>query len=92
MKIQKINNYMSYKGNPKPIRNDEINKAKKFDVLDIKSKNINDGENFNLTIKKNVVSQVNEETNVDKINRIKDSINNKTYSIDVEEIVKILLK
>lgn len=44
------------------------------------------------SIKKKLVSQINEETDAEKINRIKESINNKTYSIDVEEIVKRLLK
>lgn len=96
MKIQNINNnnYINYKGNSNTIKKEEIsNKENKFDVIDIKGKNINDEGNFTpQSIKKKVVSQINEETDIDKINRIRDSINNKTYSIDVEEIVKRLLR
>ena len=92
MKIQNINNknYINHKKNSNFIKQEEINKQNKYDVIDFKGKN---KENVSLqSIKKKVVSQINEETNADKINRIKDSINNKTYSIDVEEIVKRLLK
>lgn len=92
MKVQNINNknYINYKSNSNEIKKEEINKENKYDVIDFKGKN---KENVSLqSIKKKVVSQINKETNADKINRIKDSINNKTYSIDVEEIVKRLLK
>ncbi|HAS92597.1 MAG: flagellar biosynthesis anti-sigma factor FlgM [Tissierellia bacterium] len=92
MKINNINNnnYINYKGNSNLIKKEEINKENKYDVIDFNNKN---KENISLqSIKKKVVSQINEETNADKINRIKDSINNKTYSIDVEEIVRRLLR
>jgi len=92
MKVQNINNknYINYKSNSNEIKKEEINKENKYDVIELKGKN---KENVSLqSIKKKVVSQINKETNADKINRIKDSINNKTYSIDVEEIVKRLLK
>lgn len=92
MKIQNINNknYINYKSSSNEIKKEEINKENKYDVIELKGKN---KENVSLqSIKKKVVSQINKETNADKINRIKDSINNKTYSIDVEEIVKRLLK
>ena len=92
MKINNINNnnYINYKGNSNLIKKEEINKENKYDVIDFNNKN---KENISLqSIKKKVVSQINEETNADKINRIKESINNKTYSIDVEEIVRRLLK
>ena len=92
MKIQNINNknYINHKKNSNFIKQEEINKQNKYDVIDFKGKN---KENVSLqSIKKKVVSQINKETNADKINRIKDSIKNKTYSIDVEEIVKRLLK
>lgn len=93
MKIQNINNFMSYKTNSKQTKNDETVKTKKYDVIDIKSKSTNNSDNLNISsIKKKVVSQINEETGADKINRIKDSINNKTYSIDVDEIVRKLLQ
>ncbi|MBP7279058.1 MAG: flagellar biosynthesis anti-sigma factor FlgM [Sedimentibacter sp.] len=92
MKINNINNnnYINYKGNSNLIKKEEINKENKYDVIDFNNKN---KENISLqSIKKKLVSQINEETNADKINRIKDSINNKTYSIDVEEIVRRLLR
>jgi|LSQX01.2.fsa_nt_gb anti-sigma28 factor (negative regulator of flagellin synthesis) len=92
MKIQNINNknYINYRSNSNEIKKEEINKENKYDVIELKGKN---KENVSLqSIKKKVVSQINKETNADKINRIKDSIKNKTYSIDVEEIVKRLLK
>lgn len=92
MRIQNINNYMGCMG-AKPAKKDEINKqSNKYDVVEIKNKK-NDKETLSLnTIKKNIVSKVCEDTSIEKINEIKDSINNKTYSIDVEEIVKRMLK
>jgi len=92
MKIQNVNNYMNYKGNTKPIKNEEHTKAKNYDVIEIKNKPIQKEETKLESIKKNVVEKINQETNADKINRIKESIHNKTYSIDVEEIVNKLLK
>lgn len=90
MKIQNINNnYMGYKG-AKPVKKEEIHEAGKYDTIEIKNKN-KDRSDIN-SIKKNIVSEIKEETSAEKINKIKDSINNKTYSIDVEEIVKRLLK
>lgn len=94
MKIQNINNnkYVNYKST-NIINKEEMNKENKYDVIDIKGKGINGEGNISLqSIKKKVVSQINEETKIDKINRIRDSINNKTYSIDVEEIVRRILK
>lgn len=92
MKIQNISNYMNYKGSTKPIKNEEQIKAKNYDVIEIKGK-LPQQEDMKLeTIKKDVVSQVDKESNAEKINRIKESINNKTYSIDVEEILNNLLK
>ena len=93
MKIQNINNYMNYKSNINPIKKDEVSKDNKYDVIEIKNKNASDKQSLSVnSIKKNIVSKINEETNTDKINKIKDSINNKTYSIDVDEIVRKLLK
>ncbi len=95
MKIQNIknNNYINFKGNSKSIKKEEINKENKFDVIEIKNKNIKHEGNLNpQSIKKKIVSQINEETNADKIKSIRYSINNKTYSIDAEEIVGKLLK
>ena len=93
MKIQNINNYMNYKSNINPIKKDEVSKDNKYDVIEIKNKNASDKQSLSVnSIKKNIVSKINEETNTNKINKIKDSINNKTYSIDVDEIVRKLLK
>ncbi len=92
MKIQNISNHMNFKGNAKPIKNEEQVKAKNYDVIEIKSKIPRQDETKLESIKKNVVEKINQETNAEKINRIKESINNKTYSIDVEEIVNKFLK
>lgn len=93
MKIQNINNYMNYKGSTKPIKNNESVKTKNYDVIDIKNKSAQDKHEVKLdSIKKEVVSKVNKETSIDKINKIKESINNKTYNIDVDEIVSKLFK
>ena len=93
MKIQNINNYMNYKGNTRPIKNNESVKTKNYDVIDIKNKSSQDKSDVKLdSIKKDVVSKVNKETSVDKINRIKESVNNNTYKIDVDEIVSKLFK
>lgn len=92
MKIQNISNYMNYKGISKPIKNTEQVKAKNYDVIEIKGK-VTLQEDIKLeSIKKNIVEKINQETNAEKINKIKESINNKTYCIDVEEIVNKLLK
>ena len=93
MKIQNINNYMNYKGNTRPIKNNESVKTKNYDVIDIKNKSSQDKSDVKLdSIKKDVVSKVNKETSVDKINGIKESVNNNTYKIDVDEIVSKLFK
>jgi anti-sigma28 factor (negative regulator of flagellin synthesis) len=95
MKIQNINNnnHISFKNSPNVNKKEEVNKANKYDVIEFKVNNEKGDENISLhSIKRKLVSQINEESNGDKINRIKESINNKTYSIDVEEIVNRLLK
>lgn len=92
MKIQNISNYMNYKGSTKTIKNEEQYKAKNYDVIEIKGK-VSVQKDIKIeSIKKNVAEKINEETNIEKINRIKESINNKTYSIDVKKIVEKLLK
>lgn len=93
MKIQNISNFINYKGNSKPIKNEELAKAKKYDVIEINGKSQKDGKASTLnSIKQKVVSQVDKETNAEKINKIKESLNNNSYKIDVEEIVNKLLK
>lgn len=96
MKIQNINNnnYINYKNNPNYVKKEKNIKENKYDVIDIKSKTIKD-EDKSISpqmIKRKLISEINQETDADKINRIKESIKNKTYSIDVEEIVNKLLK
>ncbi|WMJ78585.1 MULTISPECIES: flagellar biosynthesis anti-sigma factor FlgM [unclassified Sedimentibacter] len=91
MKIQNISNYMNYKASTRTVKNEESVKSKKFDVIEIKSST--DQDELKLTsIKKDVTNKINKETDAEKINRIKESINNRTYSVDVEEIVNKLLK
>ena len=99
MKIQNINNnnHINFKGSSNVNRKEEVNKANKYDLIDIKANNIKNNEkgddNISLhSIKRKLLAEINEETSVDKINRIKESINNKNYSIDVDEIVNSLLK
>ncbi|MGB4439919.1 MAG: flagellar biosynthesis anti-sigma factor FlgM [Sedimentibacter sp.] len=95
MKIQNINNYMNYKGNTKPVKSEESVKTKKYDVIDIKNKTASANEKQDIkldNIKNDVVTQVNTEIDVDKINKIKENVNNNTYKFDVDEIVNKLLK
>jgi len=99
MKIQNINNnnHINFKSSSNVNRKEEVNKANKYDLIDIKANNIKNNEkgddNISLhSIKRKLLAEINEETSVDKINRIKESINNKNYSIDVDEIVNSLLK
>lgn len=93
MKIQNISNYMNYKGNSKPVKAEDTVKVKNYDVIEIKNKSQKDKEASSInSIKNKVVQQMNEESNAEKISRIKESVNNKTYTIDVEDIVNKLLK
>lgn len=92
MKIQNINNYMSYKSSSKAVKNEESVKAKKYDVIDIKSRTSENADAFIISIKNDVVSKINQETNTEKLNEIKNSIDAKTYSIDAEEIARRLLE
>ena len=93
MKIQNINNYSNYISGSKPIKNRESINNKKYDAIEINCKSSKGKEDMHIySVKKNVVAQVNKENSTEKINRIRESINNNTYSIDVDEIVKKLLK
>lgn len=93
MKIQNISNYTNYKGNAKPIKSSEEHvTAKKYDAIEIKNKIQNNKEATSLnSIKQKVVTQINEEAKAEKLNRIKESVNNHTYKIDAEEIVNKLI-
>lgn len=91
MKIQNINNYMGYNKSTKSTKSEEIVKVKNYDVIDIKKTSVNKDGKIE-SVKKNVASQIEAETQAEKIQKIKESIDNKTYKIDVDEIVKKLLK
>ncbi|KAF5040841.1 hypothetical protein DSECCO2_529230 [anaerobic digester metagenome] len=91
MKIQNINNYMGYNKSTKSTKSEEIVKVKNYDVIDIKKTSVNKDGKIE-SVKKNVASQIEAETQAEKIQKIKESIGNKTYKIDVDEIVKKLLK
>lgn len=91
MKIQNINNYMGYNKSTKSNKSEEVVKSKNYDVIDIKKTSANKDSKIE-SVKKNVVSQIEAETQAEKIQKIKESIDNKTYKIDVDEIVKKLLK
>lgn len=92
MKIQNINNYMNYKSGSRPVKNQELIKSNKFDVIELKGKSsVEKDDEYLNSIKKKVSAHVSKETSAEKINRIKESIDNKTYNINAEEIVKKLL-
>ena len=94
MKIQNINNYINYNGNTKPVkREEETIKNKNYDVIEInKNKETKAQDKVDYEkIKNNITQEVKAETSGAKIERIKESINDNTYQIDVDEIVKRLL-
>lgn len=93
MRIHNINNYISYNGNTKPVKHEDTIKSKNYDVIEIKKNKIEQNKNdLKLEkIKKDIASQINEETSSEKVSRIKESVQNKTYDLDVDEIVKRLL-
>lgn len=91
MKIQNINNYMNYTGASKPVKNQEAVKNNKYDVIELNGKaSMEKNEGYLNSIKKNITADVSKENSVEKINRIKESIDNKTYEINAEEIVRKL--
>lgn len=93
MKIHNISKYISYNGSAKPIKHDETIKSKNYDVIEINKNKITQGKSsVNLEkIKKDISSQINRETNSEKIESIKESIKTNSYQIDVDELVKKLL-
>ncbi|WP_312700031.1 flagellar biosynthesis anti-sigma factor FlgM [Sedimentibacter sp.] len=91
MKIQNINNYMNYTGASKPVKNHESVKNNKYDVIELNGKaSMEKNEGYLNSIKKNITADVSKENSAEKINRIKESIDNKTYDINAEEIVRKL--
>lgn len=92
MKIQNISNYINYNCSIKSAKNEEAVKTKKYDVIDIKSKtDENNGGNI-ASVKRKIVAEVNGKTKADKLKKIKNSIDNKSYRIDAEEIAGKILK
>ena len=91
MKIQNINNYMNYTGASKPVKNQETVKNNKYDVIELNGKaSMEKNEGYLNSIKKNITADVSKENSAEKINRIKESIDNRTYDINAEEIVRKL--
>lgn len=90
MKINNINNYMGYNGPKKPAKPAEAVKSKNYDIVQINKSDKSGGVNLE-KLKKDVAADINKEISTSKIESIKESIKNKTYEIDVEEIVKKLL-
>lgn len=92
MKVNNISNYVNYQTNIKAAKNDEAVKFKKYDVIEI---NKTGKADYKLnSIKKDIVAEIEKssETREEKINRIKESLNNKTYNVNVEEILDKLFK
>jgi anti-sigma28 factor (negative regulator of flagellin synthesis) len=92
MKIQNISNYIKYNCSIKSVKNEETAKTKKYDVIDIKSRtDENNGGNI-ASVKRKIVEEVDGKTKADKLKKIKNSIDNKNYRIDAEEIAGKILK
>ncbi len=92
MKIQNISNYVNYNCSTKSVKNEETAKTNKYDVIDIKSRieDKNNGADIAL-IKRKIAAEINGETKADKLMRIKNSIDNNDYHVDVEEITRKML-
>lgn len=91
MKINNINSYMGYNGAKKPAKPaEEAVKSKNYDMVQINKNDKSSGNNIE-KLKKDVAADINKEISTSKIESIRESIKNKTYEIDVEEIVKKLL-
>lgn len=91
MKIQNIGSYVGFTENTKVTKKEESVKARKYDVIDIKSGNISKEEIKLSDIKKSVVSDVNKNASSEKLESLKVSIADGTYKINVEEILKRMM-
>lgn len=92
MKIQNINKYINYNTNSNIVKKETPKKTEKYDAIEIKNIH-NKNKDIKLNnIKKNIVSDINRETDTNKIEKIKESIKNNTYNIDSNEIAKKMLK
>lgn len=94
MKISNINNYMNYKSNNINIKKNDVTKSKKFDTIQINksAREINENQTPDInTIKKQLLSDINIDHNVDRIEQIKQQIENNTYDVNTKELAQILL-
>jgi len=99
MKINNIGNkYINFNNsNAKPIKHEDPVKSKKYDVIELSNKtndisDINNKKSDEIDkIKNDIILQINKQTSSEKIDKIKESIKNNTYKIDVDEILNKLL-
>ena len=95
MKITNISNFMSYNNNTSKIKKNDVVVSKKYDTIQINKNNIINAENNSASdvdkIKNKIANEVKSETSADKIEFLKQQINNKTYVVDSEELAKIIL-
>ncbi len=96
MKISNVSNFMSYKNNSSIVKKDEVVKSKNYDTIQINKNNIINVENNNAfdveKLKSKIVSEVEAQTNANKIEQIKNQVNNKAYIVNSEELAKIMLQ
>ena len=96
MKITNISNFMSYNNNTSKIKKNDVVDTKKFDTIQINKSNFITVENNNSLdvdkIKNRITSEINSENNADKIEFLRQQINNKTYVVNSEELAKIMLE
>ncbi len=95
MKITNVSNFISYNSNTSKIKKNDVAVSKKFDTIQINKNNLVNVENSNSLdvekLKNKIVNEINDESNVDKIEFLRQQINNKTYIVDSEELARIML-
>ena len=95
MKITNVSNFISYNSNTSKIKKNDVTVSKKFDTIQINKNNLVNVENSNSLdvekLKNKIVNEINDESNVDKIEFLRQQINNKTYIVDSEELARIML-
>ncbi len=95
MKITNVSNFMSYNNNTSKIKKNDAVVSKKFDTIQINKNNIINAESNNVLdvdkLKNKIVNEINNEDNANKIEFLRQQINNKTYVVNSEELAKIML-
>lgn len=95
MKITNVSNFMSYNNNTSIIKKNDAIVSKKFDTIQINKNNIINAESNNVLdvdkLKNKIVNEINNEDNANKIEFLRQQINNKTYVVNSEELAKIML-